>query len=249
MPGDTPKECPSCKSDNPSIRMCVDVENQDADGHVPYCFDCLPCEHEWHGTTGPAPDPFDAALAALDVEPTHHTDRMVTTYDILGLDAVRAAHRAEVDAAVARASTPTASNYLNVDALRQRVEFLEKHAAQRDAAHRAEVERAVAEEREACAKVCDDLATDVAFRDSSRSNDATCALSECATAIRALPLPAPAVDEARKTVVANAKAWVARPVAGRGAYKATAALEESIEALLAAESDAALRRAKGGTGG
>lgn len=44
---------------------------------------------------------FDAALAALDVEPTHHTDRMVTTYDILGLDAVRAAHRAEVERAVA----------------------------------------------------------------------------------------------------------------------------------------------------
>ena len=46
---------------------------------------------------------FDAALAALDVEPTHHTDRMVTTYDILGLDAVRAAHRAEVERAVREA--------------------------------------------------------------------------------------------------------------------------------------------------
>jgi hypothetical protein len=44
---------------------------------------------------------FDAALAALDVEPTHHPDRMVTTYDILGLDAVREAHRAEVERAVA----------------------------------------------------------------------------------------------------------------------------------------------------
>lgn len=53
------------------------------------------------------------------------------------------------------------------------------------AAHRAEVARAVAEEREACARACDDLATDVAFRDSSRSNEATCALSECAAAIRA----------------------------------------------------------------
>ena len=50
-----------------------------------------------------APTPFDAALAALDVEPTHHTDRMVTTYDILGLDAVRAAHRAEVERAVREA--------------------------------------------------------------------------------------------------------------------------------------------------
>ena len=48
-----------------------------------------------------APTPFDAALAALDVEPTHHPDRMVTTYDILGLDAVRAAHGAEVERAVA----------------------------------------------------------------------------------------------------------------------------------------------------
>ena len=48
----------------------------------------------------PGDTAFDAALAALDVEPTHHTDRMVTTYDILGLDAVRAAHRAEVERAV-----------------------------------------------------------------------------------------------------------------------------------------------------
>jgi hypothetical protein len=44
---------------------------------------------------------------------------------------------------------------------------------------------AIAAEREACARACDDLATDVAFRDSSRSNEATCALSECAAAIRA----------------------------------------------------------------
>lgn len=51
----------------------------------------------------PGDTPFDAALAALDVEPTHHPDRMVTTYDILGLDAVRAAHRAEVERAVAEA--------------------------------------------------------------------------------------------------------------------------------------------------
>lgn len=51
---------------------------------------------------GAAPDPFDAALAALDVEPTHHTDRMVTTYAIVGLDDVRAAHRAEVERIAAR---------------------------------------------------------------------------------------------------------------------------------------------------
>lgn len=63
---------------------------QHDDGTVgAYCYDEL------------APLTLDAALAALDVEPTHHTDRMVTTYDILGLDAVRAAHRAEVERAVA----------------------------------------------------------------------------------------------------------------------------------------------------
>ena len=49
---------------------------------------------------GAAPDPFDAALAALDVELTHHPDRMVTTYAILGLDAVRAAHAEAVRVAV-----------------------------------------------------------------------------------------------------------------------------------------------------
>lgn len=45
-----------------------------------------------------APMSFDAALAAIDVEETLHPDRMLVTYTILGLDAVRAAHRAEVDA-------------------------------------------------------------------------------------------------------------------------------------------------------
>lgn len=49
----------------------------------------------------PGDTPFDAALAALDVEPRHDAARMVTTYDILGLDAVRAAHRAEIERAVA----------------------------------------------------------------------------------------------------------------------------------------------------
>ena len=53
------------------------------------------------------------------------------------------------------------------------------------------------------------------------------------------PAPATAVEEARRDVVDKAKAWLARPVAGRGAYKGTAALEESIEALLAAEAEAA----------
>ena len=45
---------------------------------------------------------FDAALAALDVEPRHAPARYTTTYDILGLDDVRAAHRAEVDRLAAR---------------------------------------------------------------------------------------------------------------------------------------------------
>jgi hypothetical protein len=57
--------------------------------------------------------------------------------------------------------------------------------------------------------------------------------------LRCATLPAPAVEEARRDVVDKAKAWLARPVAGRGAYKGTAALEESIEALLAAEAEAA----------
>ena len=48
----------------------------------------------------PGDTPFDAALAALDVEPTHHPDRMVTTYAIVGLDAVRAAHAEAVRVAV-----------------------------------------------------------------------------------------------------------------------------------------------------
>lgn len=57
--------------------------------------------------------------------------------------------------------------------------------------------------------------------------------------LRCATLPATAVEEARRDVVDKAKAWLARPVAGRGAYKGTAALEESIEALLAAEAEAA----------
>ncbi len=55
--------------------------------------------------TRPAPPvsaSFDAALAAIDVEATHHTDKMITTHTILGLDGVRAAHRAEVDRLAAR---------------------------------------------------------------------------------------------------------------------------------------------------
>ena len=49
-----------------------------------------------------APMSFDAALAAIDVEETLHPDRMLVTHDILGLDDVRAAHRAEVDRLAAR---------------------------------------------------------------------------------------------------------------------------------------------------
>ena len=50
----------------------------------------------------PGDTPFDAALAALDVEENLHPDRMEVTHTILGLDAVRAAHRAEVDRLSAR---------------------------------------------------------------------------------------------------------------------------------------------------
>ena len=95
-----------------------------------------------HGFVGGPIDPFADALAKVDVEVTDRRDDGTPFYTVLGLKEVEAAHRAEV-------------------------------------------ERAVAEEREACARACDDLATDVAFRDSSRSNEATCALSECAAAIRA----------------------------------------------------------------
>lgn len=45
--------------------------------------------------------PFDAALAALDVEEVSDGYNHVRYPTILGLDAVRAAHRAEVERAVA----------------------------------------------------------------------------------------------------------------------------------------------------
>ena len=53
--------------------------------------------------TRPAPPvsaSFEETLTGLDVEPTHHPDRMVTTYTILGLDDVRAAHAEAVRVAV-----------------------------------------------------------------------------------------------------------------------------------------------------
>lgn len=135
MPGDTPKACPSCGANYRDLRWYI----RDTWSGMIYRRVSAPiggesrrCTDEWHDG---APLAFDAAIAALDVEPTHHTDRMVTTYDILGLDAVRAAHRAEV-------------------------------------------ERAVAEEREACAKVVDRLCPHRRKRD--------CAIYEaCAKAIRA----------------------------------------------------------------
>lgn len=106
--------------------------------------------------------PFDAALAALDVEPTHHPDRMVTTYDILGLDAVRAAHRAEVDAlrdkltrvlgAIQRLQ-PTGSPIPGDEVVL--AEWVVGEAVNARAAHRAEVERAVAEEGARCMADCD----------------------------------------------------------------------------------------------
>ena len=49
----------------------------------------------------PGDTPFDAALAALDYQPVDMRDTGQPVYEILGLDAVRAAHRAEVERAVA----------------------------------------------------------------------------------------------------------------------------------------------------
>lgn len=103
----------------------------------------------------PGDTPFDAALAALDVEVNINAHRQVTTYDILGLDAVRAAHRAEVDAlrdkltrvlgAIQRLQ-PTGSPIPGDEVVL--AEWIVGEAISARAAHRAEVERAVAEERD-----------------------------------------------------------------------------------------------------
>jgi len=106
--------------------------------------------------------------------------------------------------------------------------------------------------REKCARVCESFKEQLWSGEAVPGTHAGSIATLLAAAIRALPLPAPAtaVEEAQRDVVDKAKAWLARPVAGRGAYKGTAALEESIEALLAAESEAAATHAaKGGNCG
>lgn len=92
MPGDTPKACSTCGSPHYDAVYDACKLRRLVTGRL----DPFHSRYEAAIATS-----FEAALAALDVEPTHHTDRMVTTYDILGLDAVRAAHRAEVERAVA----------------------------------------------------------------------------------------------------------------------------------------------------
>lgn len=69
--------------------------------------------------TRPAPPvsaSFEESLTGLDYEVTHHPDRMVTTYAIVGLDAVRAAHRAEVERAVAEGKGPDAARVAKLEA-------------------------------------------------------------------------------------------------------------------------------------
>lgn len=84
---------------------------------------------------------FEAALAALDVEPTHHPDRMVTTYAILGLDDVRAAHAEAVRVAVEKeraecekACERFASRYFDASILHGSAEGTRINAAAAEAA-------------------------------------------------------------------------------------------------------------------
>ena len=101
MPGDTPPICERClKPARDEIHGPVETCRENGRGG---CNEPKAHHAFRPARTAPAPLAFDAAIAALDVEPTHHPDRMVTTYDILGLDAVRAAHRAEVERAVREA--------------------------------------------------------------------------------------------------------------------------------------------------
>ena len=68
---------------------------------------------------GDTPMSFDAALAALDVDNDYAPDRGVT-YQIVGLDAVRAAHRAEVERAVREAveQERAACAFASIDVIR-----------------------------------------------------------------------------------------------------------------------------------
>ena len=64
------------------------------------CFRDTPFS-SWQLTDAPAPLAFDASLDALDVENVRYPEGFAI--EIIGLDAVRAAHRAEVERAVAEA--------------------------------------------------------------------------------------------------------------------------------------------------
>ena len=104
---------------------------------------------------------FEEALTGLDVEPRHDPARYTTTYDILGLDDVRAAHRAEVDAM--REERNDAQKRLAAAII---------EATDASIAHAEAVRVAVEAEREACAALvrperfgtrecsCDTLAED-----------------------------------------------------------------------------------------
>ncbi len=64
--------------------------------------DQRPYDHIAAHVAPPVSASFEEALKGVDVEHAHHTDEMITTHIILGLDDVRAAHRAEVDRLAAR---------------------------------------------------------------------------------------------------------------------------------------------------
>lgn len=95
MPGDTPKaKCPTCGIHIRGLygAACFRLANNNTGGMA----------DPWHhapplaAPATPGDTPFDAALAALDVEAVPDGKNFTVHYDILGLDAVRAAHRAEV---------------------------------------------------------------------------------------------------------------------------------------------------------
>lgn len=112
MPGDTPFDAAGRIVER-SPRPCPDCDGTGwlAGDPCPLCSGLAPGEREdarlKHQRAvekarhaAPSPTPFDAALAALDVEAVDRKDSGVTVHEIVGLDDVRAAHRAEVDAAV-----------------------------------------------------------------------------------------------------------------------------------------------------
>ena len=162
-----------------------------------------------------------AMFAALDVEPTHHPDKMVTTYAILGLDDVRAAHRREVAEQVDairkerdEARGDARGNYLNIlevtalartgtGPVKYADPVLEDAAAavrvllQERAAHAEAVRVAVEKEREACAKVCLDLRCRWCRElgeDTNGNHADCCACRDDAAAIRARGVAKPRTD-------------------------------------------------------